>query len=92
MKSVLFCLIFVMAVLNIVASDNVWSYLGPDGGEVSVLAIDPQNPANIYAASTYGRLFKSSNGGDTWSAADSGFVRTALPAVLHGKRLPGGPV
>jgi len=50
---------------------NVWTSIGPDGGNAHALAIDPQNP-NIVYASTSGGVFKSGNGGANWSAANSG--------------------
>jgi len=53
---------------------NVWTSSGPDGqGDVSALAIDPTNPSIIYAGS-FGGIFKSKDGGDTWSPASSGLV------------------
>src|SRR5205809_4873983 len=50
---------------------NKWSSNGPDGGEVLSLAIDPSNPATIYAGTAVG-LFKSTNGGATWSISLAG--------------------
>src|SRR2546425_9658706 len=50
---------------------NRWSSNGPDGGEVLSLAIDPSNPATIYAGTAVG-LFKSTNGGATWSISLAG--------------------
>jgi photosystem II stability/assembly factor-like uncharacterized protein len=45
---------------------GVWSSLmGPEGGTISALAVDPQNPQNIYAG-TFSGVFKSTNGGQTW--------------------------
>src|SRR5579862_694730 len=52
------------------AGDNVWTSLG-QGGPVTALAIDPQNPGTVYAASG-GGLFKSADGGADWSAVNPG--------------------
>jgi len=60
---------------------NVWTSIGPDGGNAHALAIDPQNP-NIVYASTSGGVFKSVNGGANWSAANSG-----LPAGYFARSL-----
>src|SRR5262249_13169214 len=49
------------------AGPNVWTSIGPDGGAVSALAIDPQSPSTIYAA-TFGGIFKSTDGGENWKA------------------------
>lgn len=53
---------------------------GIDGGRydpVGSLAINPQNPNTIYAVTWGSGLYKSTNGGATWSAANAG-----LPTVL----------
>src|SRR5687767_9973336 len=49
------------------AGPNVWTSIGPDGGGVSALAIDPQSPRTIYAA-TFSGIFKSTDGGGSWKA------------------------
>src|SRR2546426_7667567 len=47
-------------------SFNRWSSNGPEGGSVAALAIDSSNPAIIYAGAG-GGVFKSTNGGGSWS-------------------------
>ena len=42
--------------------------------EASNLAVDPQNPATLYHASERG-VFKSTDGGATWSPRNAGFPR-----------------
>src|SRR5262249_22632242 len=49
------------------AGPNVWTSIGPDGGEVTALTIDSQNPKTIYAAAA-GGIFKSTDGGTNWRA------------------------
>ena len=49
---------------------------GPPGGGITALAIDPVNPAILYAGTAGGGFFKSTNGGVSWFAADIG-----LPTV-----------
>ena len=51
------------------AGINEWTSLGPDGGGVRALAIDPQNPSTVYAV-TFAGVFKSTNGGASWRAAN----------------------
>jgi photosystem II stability/assembly factor-like uncharacterized protein len=46
--------------------------LGPDGGPVYVLAIDPQVPSTLYGGS-YGGMYKSVNSGQTWFPIRNGF-------------------
>src|SRR5690242_18576511 len=72
-----FVLLAVMAAWPIVgtgalwAGVNVWTSLGPEGGTVTTVAVDPQNSGTVYAASG-ARLFKSGNGGVSWSALNPG--------------------
>jgi hypothetical protein len=47
------------------AGVNVGTSIGPDGGEIQALAVDPQNSNTVYAATSYG-LFKSMDGGSSW--------------------------
>ena len=48
-----------------------WSPLGPDGGSISGLAADPANPNLVYAA-TPTSVFRSSDGGGSWTFAGNG--------------------
>ena len=47
-------------------------WIGPDGGRVVSLAIDPSNPAVLYAGTWGAGVFKSTNAGETWSPVTSG--------------------
>ncbi len=50
--------------------DLTWESIGPEGGYIWELAVDPGNPDIIYAvplASPENRLFRSTDGGDSWS-------------------------
>ncbi|MBI4699381.1 MAG: hypothetical protein HY758_10900, partial [Nitrospirae bacterium] len=58
----LVCLILSMNVQNTSAANGVWTNIGPDGGDVRALAIDPVNTSTIYAG-TYGGVYKSTDGG-----------------------------
>jgi hypothetical protein len=51
------------------AAPNEWQELGPDGGSVSALAIDPGNPQTVYAG-TSGGLFKSTDAGASWKVSN----------------------
>jgi len=54
-----------------VASDE-WVSIGPNGGNITALAVDPVNNDIVYAG-TNGSMFKSTNGGVGWTAINSGF-------------------
>lgn len=69
---------------------SVW--IGPDGGTILALAIDPQNPHNIYAATWGAGVFKSADGGFSWQPASQGLgnlyiysiaINPQNPAVLY---------
>src|SRR5215467_12591365 len=45
---------------------------GPPGGRVGAIAIDPANPATLYAGSFNGGVFKSADWGARWTAINSG--------------------
>jgi len=68
------------------AGSHTWTSIGPDGGDITALAIDPQ-PRTIYAA-TVGGLSKSTNGGESWKAlsfpATSGASSLAIDPLNAG--------
>ncbi|MCK6556333.1 dockerin type I domain-containing protein [Candidatus Binatia bacterium] len=54
------------------AGIDVWTNTGPGGGRVLCVAADPTNPTTVYAGTASGGLFKSTDGGATWSGANTG--------------------
>jgi photosystem II stability/assembly factor-like uncharacterized protein len=63
------------------AGVNVWTSHGPAGTNVNALAIDPATPETVYAGTGDG-VFKSTNGGTTWNAANTGLPINADIAAL----------
>ena len=61
------------------AGVNTWTTSGPGGGNIRELAIDPVNPATLYAAAESGGLFKSTNGGGSWRAINTGLTEFRRP-------------
>jgi len=54
---------------------NSWtSTNGPNGGPIGALAIDPVTPATLYAGTDSNGVFKSTNGGASWSAVNTGLT------------------
>ena len=43
-----------------------WRPVGPDGGDVRSLAVDPQDPDHVLLGTSAGQLFVSQDGGDNW--------------------------
>jgi photosystem II stability/assembly factor-like uncharacterized protein len=61
------------------AGINEWTSIGPDGGSIQALAIDPQNPATVYA-STQLNVYRSTDGAASW--AKTGFTGHANNLVI----------
>ena len=51
------------------------------GNIVVSLAIDPITPTTLYAGTDNGGVFKSTNGGNTWSAFSTGLTATNVQAL-----------
>ena len=49
-----------------------WTSIGPDGGWVEVVVIDPETPSTLYAATQRGGVFKSSDAGASWTGMSNG--------------------
>jgi photosystem II stability/assembly factor-like uncharacterized protein len=47
---------------------GTWQPIGPSGGRISALAVDPHRPATIYAGTYGGGLYRSDDFGQSWSA------------------------
>jgi hypothetical protein len=54
------------------AGVNFWTPLGPDGGGISLLAASPAQPGLLFAATCGGSVFRSGNGGASWTLASRG--------------------
>jgi len=65
-----------------------WIGRGPLGGPIQALAIDPQTPATLYAGTYGGGVFKSSNGGGSWSAVNTGLTNTNVHALAIDPQTP----
>ncbi len=65
-----------------ICSAGSWASVGPGGGSIHALAIDPQNPAILYAGTRSGGIFKSTNGGDNWSPVNRGIKNLNTRALM----------
>lgn len=60
-----------------------WRDLGPDGANIVTLAVHPTDPQVIYAGGI-GGVFRSTDGGASWSAANQGLsLRPLLSTVVE---------
>ena len=71
------------------AGTGVWTSNGPEGGKIYDLAIDPATPGTLYAGTTGGGVFKSTNGGAAWSELNNGLTNTAVQALAIDPATPG---
>jgi photosystem II stability/assembly factor-like uncharacterized protein len=56
------------------AGSDVWTSIGPKGGPIRALTVDSQKPSTVYAGTSGGGVFKSTDGGRNWTAANSGLT------------------
>src|SRR5262249_51875668 len=49
------------------AAEQSWQPVGPDGGTVRSLALDPKNPDRIFLGTSAGNLYLSTDNGASWS-------------------------
>jgi photosystem II stability/assembly factor-like uncharacterized protein len=63
-------LVFAIWPAAVSAKTDVWSKLGLSGQRITALATDPQRSGTIYAGSSTGALFKTTDGGRTWIGQD----------------------
>lgn len=54
------------------AAQNAWVSIGPEGGTITALAMDPQTPTTLYASIESAGVFKTTDGGSHWRAVNSG--------------------
>lgn len=81
----LFALVLLMVVLLEVswAGPGVWTSSGPAGGRVGALVASPFTANEIYALGN-GTVFKSIDGGTTWSESSAGLNRRVFQLVHSG--------
>jgi photosystem II stability/assembly factor-like uncharacterized protein len=80
-------LMFIIPSRPISAGINVWTSIGPEGGTMSSLAIDPLSPSTLYAGTASG-VFKSTNSGASWSAINIGLTSTSIKALAINPATP----
>ncbi len=73
-------LVFLACLAYPVGGAATWQALGPYGGSIGAVAIDPNHPDTVYAAATSVGLFRSIDGGATW--ARTGLTLDSLPGAI----------
>jgi len=69
------------------ADYNHWFNIGPEGGDVQALAINPLAPDTLYIG-TYGGVFKSTDGGANWTAMNTGLTGRDVHALTIDPQTP----
>lgn len=60
-------LLWLLPLALLPARAQVWTQLGPEGGDVRSLAYDPGHPDRIFLGTSAGQLYLSEDGGRSWS-------------------------
>ena len=71
------------------AGVNVWSSLGPSGALVNALVADPATAGTLYAGTLTSGVFKSTDGGATWTIANTGLTNPDVSALAADPSTPG---
>src|SRR5262245_4871602 len=80
--------ILVIGAKALSAEDNIWTRIGPEGGNIQRLLVDPQDPDTLYALAG-GAIFKTANGASTWSLTISGLPSARVNALAIDPRKSG---
>ena len=70
------------------AGSGKWTSIGPFGGTIQALAIDPHNSTTLYAGTSSG-VFKSTDGGASWDNVNSALnvfsivIDPRIPSTLY---------
>lgn len=59
-----------------------WKFLSHANEAMTSIAVDPSDPATLYVTSATAGLFKSSDGGATWAASNSGLTVLDIRSIL----------
>src|SRR5437867_8313671 len=70
------------------AGPNRWTSSGPEGAVVLQIVTNPDDPAVAYALTAEGGIFKTSNGGDRWTAVNAGLPAFSITRLFM---MPGAP-
>ena len=75
------------SLLPLVAHD-ISGWIGPDGGYLVVVAVDPSNPQVVYTGSWGSGVFKSRDGGQRWQPANDGLDNLYINSLAIDPILP----
>lgn len=62
--------------------------VGPEGGSITALVINPQNTQEMYAGTFGGGVYKTENGGATWQSASWGLIDGYIQSLAIDPKTP----
>ena len=71
-RAVLSALLLLAPLARPARGADPWTRVGPDSGVVQTFAAAPSRPTTVYAGLSFGGIFRSLDGGATWSFAGAG--------------------
>jgi hypothetical protein len=83
-----FAVILLLTLSPARAGIDQWTSNGPFGGQVTILAVDPQTPSIVYAGNAGGGVFKSVDGGVSWALASAGITDLSVRALAIDPQTP----
>jgi photosystem II stability/assembly factor-like uncharacterized protein len=96
LKRAVLVLAALLAAVPASAQGSRWQPIGPYGGTIATLLVDPLHPKTLYAAGDFPAVVKSTDGGASWrvlpGSPDGGVVALdpAHPATLYAAFLASG--
>jgi photosystem II stability/assembly factor-like uncharacterized protein len=70
------------------ASAGIWRSIGPDGGSVAALAFAPSDAHVAYAGGAEGGIFRSGDGGASWTSVSGGLATLVVKCLAVDPRDP----
>jgi photosystem II stability/assembly factor-like uncharacterized protein len=77
----LLCATLLLVFAPLLFPASFWKGIGPEAGTIWCIAIDPQAPAVLYAGTSGGGIFKSTDHGTTWAASNRGLTDFSILTI-----------
>ena len=74
--------------LPLVTLNRPPEWIGPEGGLISAVVVNPQAPETVYAASWGGGVYKSQDGGRSWAWASRGLDNLTVVSLALNPKAP----
>ena len=74
--------------MPLLSAQPTFSQLGPTGGEITALVIDPLDSQIIYAGTFGGGIYKSIDGGKTWQDSSRGLIDLYIQSMAIDPKHP----